>query len=185
MFSVLWKIGLQFLPWTHYFSTSTTTAPATCVTSSCGSRFFFDTYTVPEGFYTDTTYADAQPTETQRGEWRTLVQRLLTVDNANCGITPPSTLVDIYAICSFQEYCVLYETTLNSRGTYNKGWGSMIVPSLRFHVARRIHISAPHPGADFGTVEQAAAIFQRTGSNSLLVTGRHRNAFIHAFRPTV
>jgi hypothetical protein len=63
-------------------------------------------------------------------------------------------------------------------GTYLKGWGFMVVPASRVAVSRSVHISAPHPGYDLGTVEQAASIFENTGSKSLLVPGRTRTAFL-------
>src|SRR6266704_6562550 len=91
MFSVLWKLGLQLLPWTYYFSTSTTTAPTTCFdTSSTLLELVscFDTYTVPEGFYTAETYDSAQPTDVQRGDWRILVNRILSVDSGSCDTVP-------------------------------------------------------------------------------------------------
>jgi hypothetical protein len=136
-----------------------------------------DGYTVTKEFYTSETYALAQPTIVQRKSWRLVVNNLLSVDNADCVTVPvPAALIGIYAIRRFGDYCVLYETTATGRA-YDKGWGFMIVPSLKSHVTRHLHISAPHPLYDGRTVEQAAAIFQSTGSQSLLVAGRHRNAY--------
>ena len=54
----------------------------------------------------------------------------------------------------------------------------MVVPSFRSQISRHLHFSTPCPKYDTGTVEQAAAIFQMTGSNSLLVAGRNRNAYL-------
>jgi hypothetical protein len=54
----------------------------------------------------------------------------------------------------------------------------MIVPARRSSVSRNVHVSAPHPGYDLGTVEQAAAVYEATGANSLLVPGRTRTAFL-------
>ncbi len=179
MFATLWKFGLQVLPWTNYLATTTPTTECFSSSTLVNLVHCFDKYTVPREFYTDTTYDNAQPTVTQRADWRILVDRLLSVDSENCGtVAIPSSLGDIYAVRSFQHYCVLYETT-SSGGIYDKGWGFIVVPSLRSAVARHIHVSAPHPKFDSGTVEQAAAIFGLTGSNSLLVTGRHRDAFLH------
>ena len=178
MFTTLWKIGLQFLPWS-YFAANTVT-PTTCLSSSTLLALVscFDTYTVPENFYTATTYNAAQPTTTQRADWRVLVQRLLSVDNGNCAaVSIPSSLQGIYGVTSFQSFCVLYEVT-SSAGTYDKGWGFMAVPSSRSQISRHVHISAPHTHYDTGTVEQATAIFQTTRSNSLLVAGRTRTAYL-------
>jgi len=185
MFATSWKLGLQVLPWTNSFTTNT--VPTTCFSSSStlvDLVHCFDTYTVPKGFYTSTTYDNAQPTVTQRADWRTLVERLLSVDNETCEtVSIPSSLDGIYAVRAFQRFCVLYETTSSGGGggggIYDKGWGFMVVPSLRSAIARHVHISAPHPKFDLGTVEQAAAIFDLTGSNSLLAPGRHRHAFLH------
>jgi len=52
------------------------------------------------------------------------------------------------------------------------------VPAFRGAVSRSVHISAPHPGYDLGTVEQAAYVFENTGSKSLLVPGWMRTAFL-------
>ena len=180
MFPSLWEFGLQLLPWTSYFST--VTVPALCFTSPgivtvANLAHCLDGYTVPKDFYTSDTYANAQPTDLQRVAWRDVVNNLLSVDNIDCTtVTVPSDLTDIYTIRRFGDYCVLYETTSTS-GVYNKGWGFMVVPALRSRITRHLHISAPHPKFDKNTVEQAAAVFQSTGSNSLLVAGRHRNAY--------
>jgi hypothetical protein len=180
MFSTLWKIGLQVLPWTNYFST---TVPTSCFAASNLVDLVdcLETYTIPKGFFNlgaggSGGYAGAQPTVTQRADWKIVVKLLLSVNTESCDtVSIPSSLTGIYAVRVFQGYCVLYETT-STGGIYNKGWGFVVVPSLRSEVARRVHISAPHPLIDSGTVQQAAAIFDAAGSNSLLVAGRHRNA---------
>lgn len=53
----------------------------------------------------------------------------------------------------------------------------MVVPRLRTSVSRSVHFSAPHPIYDCGTVQQAAFLFESTGSQSLYVAGRTRVAF--------
>ena len=59
---------------------------------------------------------------------------------------------------------------------YEKGWGLFITPDKSSNSVRRLHFSAPHPVFDQRTAEQAAALFKRTVSKSLLIEGRHRHA---------
>ncbi|KAF8963321.1 hypothetical protein BDZ97DRAFT_1661869 [Flammula alnicola] len=137
----------------------------------------FDTFTVPHDYYNSLTYDLAQPVGTQRKDWKVAVQSVLSVDG-NCSTTAvPLSLHGLYTIDIFKGYCVLYETATRC-GTYLKGWGFMIAPAYHSSVSRSVHISAPHPGYDLGTVEQAASIFDSTGSKSLLVAGRKRTAFL-------
>jgi hypothetical protein len=136
-----------------------------------------DKFTVPHDYYTPSTYTLAQPTANQRTDWKMAVKSLLEV-NENCSATSlPLSLQGLYNIEPFKDYCVLYETSVQS-GTYLKGWGFMVVPASQVAVSRSVHISAPHPGYDLGTVEQAASVFENTGSKSLLVPGRTRTAFL-------
>jgi hypothetical protein len=67
---------------------------------------------------------------------------------------------------------------IRTGGIYVKGWGFMVVPRLRTSVSRVVHFSAPHPGYNLATVQQAAFLFESTGSHSLLVPGRMRTAFL-------
>jgi len=154
--------------------------PSSCLQQSQtvqGLATCLDNFTVPAEFYTSSTYALAQPTENQRNDWKSVVRSLLEVDG-NCSDTSlPLSLQGLYEIEPFKDYCVLYETGTQS-GAYLKGWGFMVVPTFRVAVSRSVHISAPHPGYDLGTVEQAASVFENTGSKSLLVPGRTRKAFL-------
>ena len=155
-------------------------SPTICLrhaTSIVGLATCLDQFTIPPAFYDPLSYDLAQPIGSQREDWKDLTTRLLSVDG-NCSITPiPLSLKGIYAVETFQNYCVLYEST-SPCGNYLKGWGYMIVPSTQRGISRNVHISAPHPGYDMGTVQQAASIFSLTGSRSLLVAGRDRRAFL-------
>jgi len=135
-----------------------------------------DTYTVPPDYYNPMTYDIAQPVGEQRSDWSTVVHSLLSVDGDCSSVDIPVSLQGLYDVKAFGAHCVLYETTSQS-DTYLKGWGYMIVPAHRSSVSRNVHLSAPHPGYDLGTVEQAAAIYEAVGANSLLVPGRMRTAF--------
>ena len=66
-----------------------------------------------EGFYTAETYASAQPTDVQRADWRVLVNRILVIDSGSCDTVPipGSSIESLYAVRSFQGYCILYEIT--------------------------------------------------------------------------
>ncbi|KAF8172297.1 hypothetical protein BJ912DRAFT_994061 [Pholiota molesta] len=154
--------------------------PSSCLQSSTSLEMLvtcLDGFTVPHDYYTPFTYQLAQPAGSQREDWKVAVQSLLAVDG-NCSITTvPLSLQGLYHIASFQDHCILYETSTQC-GTNLKGWGFMAVPARRSSVSRHVHISAPHPGYDLGTVEQAASIYHSTGSSSLLVAGRQRTAFL-------
>jgi hypothetical protein len=154
--------------------------PSSCLQSSTSLVMLvtcLDGFTVPHDYYTPFTYQLAQPAGLQREDWKAAVQSLLAVDG-NCSVTTvPLSLQGLYHIASFQDHCILYETSTQC-GTYLKGWGFMTVPARRSSVSRHVHISAPHPGYDLGTVEQAASIYHSTGSSSLLVAGRQRTAFL-------
>jgi len=158
---------LQLIPSSCLQQSQTIQGLATCL----------DKFTVPHDSYTPSTYTLAQPTVNQRKDWKIAVESLLEV-NGNCSATSlPDSLQGLYNIEPFKDYCVLYETSTQS-GMYLKGWGFMVVPAFRVPVSRNVHISAPHPGYDLGTVEQAASVFENTGSKSLLVPGRTRTAFL-------
>uniref|UniRef100_A0A8H8CJZ2 3-beta hydroxysteroid dehydrogenase/isomerase domain-containing protein n=1 Tax=Psilocybe cubensis TaxID=181762 RepID=A0A8H8CJZ2_PSICU len=148
------------------------TSPTLTALVSC-----LDTFTVPHAFYDAATYNLAQPVANQRRDWGLAVASLLSVDGDCSTTSVPHSLQGLYAIEPFGNFCVLYEVTSRC-GTYLKGWGFMIVPSSRSRTSRDLHISAPHPGYDLGTVQQAAHIFESTGSRSLLVTGRTRTAYL-------
>ena len=154
--------------------------PSSCLQQSQtiqGLATCLDKFTAAHDSYTPLTYTLAQPTPNQRKDWKIAVESLLEV-NGNCSATSlPLSLQGLYDIEPFKDYCVLYETSSQS-GTYLKGWGFMVVPAFRVAVSRSVHISAPHPGYDLGTVEQAAFVFEKTGSKSLLVPGRTRTAFL-------
>ncbi len=145
----------------------------------------FDAYTVPSGaILTPDQYNAAQPNGVERDAWRLAISRLLGVDSTCAPELLPAELNDKYTITHYTElitersFCILSETQLTPGGYFLRGWGLLVVPSTRAQVSRHIHISAPHPGrADPGSPQQAAAVFRNTGDKSLLISGRHRNAF--------
>ena len=156
-------------------------SPTSCLQQSQtiqGLATCLDKFTVPHDSYTPWTYTLAQPTANQRKDWKSAVNLSLLDVDGNCSATSlPLSLQGLCDIEPFKDYCVLYEMSARC-GTYLKGWGFMVVPAFRVAVSRSVHISAPHPGYDLGTVEQAASIFENTGSKSLLVPGRTRTAFL-------
>jgi len=139
-------------------------------------------FTVLPSYYNTSTYAAAQPTSEQTDDWTSVITSMLSVDNGNCP-TLPGSLGSNYVITPFsdastnQTFCVLSETTANADGFFVKGWGHMLVPASQSAISRSVHLSAPHPWADIGTPEQAAAIFALSGAHSVLITGRHRRAY--------
>ena len=154
--------------------------PASCLKSSTTIDALVTClriFLVPPQYYNKETYEAAQPTSNQRDDWKNLVYSLVSVNDGDCSSIPiPPSLQGIYAIETFNTMCVLYEISC-LEGIYIKGWGFMIVPRLRTSVSRTVHFSAPHPGYDLGTIQQAAFLFESTGSKSLLVPGRARTAF--------
>ncbi|KAJ2929595.1 hypothetical protein H1R20_g7487, partial [Candolleomyces eurysporus] len=124
-------------------------------------------------------YQAAQPTPEQRHAWRSAVTSLLSVDGNCSALTVPPALEEIYLFHAFpaggsqKTYCVLIERSVDS-----KGWGSVIVPESKATVTYTLHLSAPHPHYDLGTVEQAAALFELVGAKSLLIAGRTRTALM-------
>ncbi|KAF9007201.1 hypothetical protein BDQ17DRAFT_1407677 [Cyathus striatus] len=127
------------------------------------------------------TYQIAQPTPYQREAWSETVTSLLHLDG-NCSAIPvPDSLKGIYTVTTFTEssgaeYCIFVETSIVCKA-YLKGWGYMVVPGTRSAISRDIHLSAPHPGYDLGTVQQATSVFKSTGARTLLVPGRERTAY--------
>jgi hypothetical protein len=157
----------------------TSSTPASCLKSSTTIDALvtcLEVFIVPPQYYNKETYEAAQPTFNQRDDWKNLIYSFLSVDG-NCSSIPiPLSLQGIYTVETFNNMCVLYETSC-LEGVYIKGWGFMIVPRLRTSVSRTVHFSAPHPIYDLGTIRQAAFLFESTGSQSLLVPGRARTAF--------
>jgi hypothetical protein len=144
----------------------------------------FDAFTVTTGTYDATTYANAQPTPTELTAWNTVIGSLLAVDGNCNSVSLPSALTGIYTVSLFTEsgtggksFCVLSESNSGTNGLYVRGWGLVAVPATRGAVSRMMHFSAPHPLADSGTPQQAAALFKRTGAKSLVITGRRRDAY--------
>ena len=136
-----------------------------------------DTFTVPHDYYSQLTYALAQPLPAQRVAFSDAVRTILSVDGDCAAKQVPSALEGLYAFAPFREHCVLFETK-SKCGTYVKGWGFAVVPARASSVERTLHVSAPHPAYDLGTVEQAAAVYEGSGARSLLVAGRKRTAFL-------
>jgi hypothetical protein len=105
-----------------YFST--VAGPASCFTGLSlvvDLARCLDGYTVSKEFYTSGGYASAQPISIQRNEWNLFVNRLLSVDDIDCNtVTIPPSLIGIYAVRRFRDYCVVYETTSTS-GIYDDG----------------------------------------------------------------
>jgi hypothetical protein len=142
----------------------------------------FDTYTVSEGYYSDETYAAAQPNVDQLCGWEDLVSSLLTVDGNCTSVIVPASIADIYDVSLFTDptgpqFCVASETT-SVDGLYSKGWGLVVVPATQAAIMRDIHLAAPHPAYDLFTPEQAGALFKSTGARSLLISGRSRTAYL-------
>lgn len=156
------------------------TSPASCLNSSTTIDALvtcLEVFIVPTDYYNQTTYETAQPTSNQRDDWKSLIKSFLSVQDGNCSSIPiPLSLQGIYTVEAFNTMCVLYETSIEE-GVYLKGWGFMVAPGLRTSVSRAVHFSAPHPIYDRETVQQAAFLFESTGSQSLLVAGRTRAAF--------
>lgn len=136
-----------------------------------------DTFTVPHDYYSPLTYAVAQPLPAQRSAFSDAIHTLLSVDGDCAAKQVSSALLGLYAFAPFRGHCVLYETK-SKCGTYAKGWGFAVVPARAAGVQRILHVSAPHPAYDLGTVEQAAAVYEGSGARSLLVAGRKRTAFL-------
>ena len=147
----------------------------------------FERYTVPEDYYTCATYVTAQPRAIpdEFAAWRAAITRLLNADGT-CALPPSSPISASYGVFLFTDsvthgqFCVLYEknavvSPIHGR-RYEKGWGLFITPANSAPSIRPLHFSAPHPVADQGTAAQAAALFKRTVSKSLLIEGRHRHA---------
>ncbi|KAF6756231.1 hypothetical protein DFP72DRAFT_1067038 [Ephemerocybe angulata] len=181
----LWPIKTPSLLFIYSWLFPVEATPASCVPKSgtlLALATCLDTFTIPPGYYDEDSYHDAQPTEDERRAWTLAVTSLLSVDGSCSSSAVPQALEDSYSIQKFtpsgskSSYCVLLETSLDCDG-YPRGWGHVIVPETRAQVSRSIHVSAPHPKFDLGTVEQATAIFEMTGAKSLLLAGRTRPAF--------
>ncbi|KAJ7139204.1 hypothetical protein C8R44DRAFT_764045 [Mycena epipterygia] len=142
----------------------------------------FDNYTVSEGYYSDETYAAAQPTAEELCGWEDLVSSLLSVDGNCTSVVVPASIAGIYDVSLFTDptgpqFCVASEST-SVDGVYAKGWGLVVVPATQGAVMRDIHLAAPHPAYDLFTPEQAGALFKSTGARSLLISGRVRTAIL-------
>jgi len=153
-----------------------------------------DGYTIPErALFVSTPsgskYDNAQPRDPgvvggEEWEWRTAVSRFTQGLRWRCGISIlPAVIQSFYRvdILSGRTFCILSEKEYESpAGHFRKGWGIVVVPFVDAEVSGDIHFSASHPGvgpaSDEGTPRYAAA-FKNTAAKSLLVAGRHRNAY--------
>ncbi|KAH7103044.1 hypothetical protein BKA62DRAFT_828961 [Auriculariales sp. MPI-PUGE-AT-0066] len=166
-------------------------APTSCLSSSSTFEDLVDClndYTVPASTYDASSYAAAQPTTAQLSAWSSAVQTLMSVGISGftcaAAIATISTTNAVYGIYTFAmfndtstsaSYCVLIESTATVANKYSKGWGFLAVPASL--VSSRLHLSAPHPGADANTPQQAGALFKLVGARSLLIAGRHRQSY--------
>jgi hypothetical protein len=155
---------------------------------------YLQSYVVPYNYYNDASYNAAQPSEDQRRDWRSAVQALLAVSSEEACTTEhivPEGIRDFYSAATFrdknlgQSYCLLYEHAAQN-GTFTKGWGFMMTRiSNSLDVFNSLHLSAPHPGYDLYTPEQAAYVFSHVGAKSLLVAGRSRRAYVDSASPSI
>ncbi|KAF8644881.1 hypothetical protein AX16_008218 [Volvariella volvacea WC 439] len=177
-------LGLQ------YFASSASPGRITCLSTPWPTiRALVDcfhAYTVPENTYDWLTYVIAQPTSAEQFAWVQAVTRLLNVDGDCTSLSVPDPIKAYYTIRPFQEtiaggrsYCVLAETTTigTVRPYYTRGWGLVVVPATKAAVSKNLHFSTPHPVSEFYVPQQAAALFRGTGAKSLLIAGRHREAY--------
>lgn len=180
---MIWHFPSLILVSAWFFSYQET--PLSCISKSqdlVSLTQCLDEFTILPDYYDAETYEDAQPTEDQRQAWKFLVSSLLWVDGNCSSVAVPSSLENIYSIRPFaptrsqRDYCVLLENSVDFNG-FPKGWGHVIVPATRAAVSRALHLSAPHPKYDLGTIEQATALFEFSGAKSLLLAGRTRTAF--------
>lgn len=179
--------------------------PENCLASTSVTRLVdcLDKFTVPDAAFDANSYALAQPTPEESGDWTAVVTAMLDAGAGNllswnstpCSdVSLPLSLRGTFLVAPFtditlgtpRQYCALLETSLTATGTYRRGWGTMVVPAHRATCAksgvsraRSIHLAAPHPLFDEGTPQQAAALFALTNARSLLVSGRHRAAYRH------
>ncbi|KAJ7152570.1 hypothetical protein C8R46DRAFT_1303124 [Mycena filopes] len=135
----------------------------------------FDAYTVSEGYYTDETYAAAQPNcRPTRGLGRPRLRPALRGWKLHLPRRPasyrrPFTTFSLFTdAATGAQYCVGSETT-------SDGASSSSPPPKRPSL-RDIHLAAPHPAYDLFTPEQAGALIKSTGARSLLISGRIRTA---------
>lgn len=162
-----------------------TPVPYNCITSSSTFEALvscFDAFQVPHDFYTQKTFNEAQPTPAERVAWSKSISLMMAVDENCTSINLPSAIQPFYAVSQFKDisgssYCVLHEFG-GRGGQYKKGWGPLTVHASRSAVARHIHLSAPHPGYDLGTPEQAARLFKETTAKSVFIAGRVRTVFM-------
>ncbi|PPQ99979.1 hypothetical protein CVT24_009558 [Panaeolus cyanescens] len=152
-------------------------------------------YTVPENAYSCTGYSTAQPQISPTNElfgWSLAVNNLLNAAGS-CSLPAGSTISGSYQVTDFldtasgRRYCVLSEkdyVTVGSSNRFSRGWGTFVAPRDVTAATLTVHHSSPHPFADTNTPQQAAAIFRRTNSRSLLIAGRHRDALSAIFAPS-
>jgi len=148
-------------------------------------------HTVPDRFYNLTTYTIAQPSgPAEIDAWTTAVNNMLTIGCPGDAVERVPGLENDYVLARVTDsipfgktWCVLVEThTFNdTTPAFRRGWGFVVTPYQTVTPATRsLHFSAPHPFTDANTPRQAAAVFERTGAKSLVVTGRHRRAYDEA-----
>jgi len=161
--------------------------PITCVTSSTDLETIvncLDKYTVTASFYTPACYNSAQPSAAEIVAWNTAIQSMLT---SGCSPGPPEPvpgLLEDYTVTRITDsfgysFCILSEAKIFADfQVYRRGWGLVVTPADPVNGAiRDLHFSAPHPIYDADTPQQAAALFRRTQARSLVITGRHRQAY--------
>ncbi|KAL7079935.1 hypothetical protein ACQ4LE_000061 [Meloidogyne hapla] len=127
----------------------------------------------------------ALPSDSEREQMKKLISYLIDIDDFH-KISSDSTLLSRVApllVKSIQltfvknRFCVIHELLPSSTGgRFKRFWGYMVICSPAYCNSSRmkLHHSSPHYRTDGDVCNQAAAVFERTGSRSLVVAGATR-----------
>ena len=138
---------------------------------------------MPHRFSVDDRDGFDVPTAAELAQWRAVVEQMMngecdTIDLGQYDWGDDFTVTTFADLENGNTYCVFMETSyeaypdpIGSRVTH--GWGTFIYNPAYL---RELNISAPHVKYEAWTDLEATAIFKRTRSRTLLMTGAHRYA---------
>ncbi|CAJ0602615.1 unnamed protein product [Cylicocyclus nassatus] len=126
------------------------------------------------------TWLDSLPKQEELDEMRQLLAKVYRMetfkDVDNSLLDQYTALKDYLNVTVIQgHYCVIHEQIPQDSDRFRRMWGYVVIASKNW-ARRMIHHSASHFASDGPVCSQAAALFERTRSRSLVVAGADRFA---------
>ncbi|KAI1729885.1 hypothetical protein Ddc_02553 [Ditylenchus destructor] len=145
----------------------------------------FEQYFATTDSLTEEQWRNALPTPTERIQMSLLIKMLLLLKHFN-KIKSADQILILFGVLSQSvtlsflgdehQYCVIHEKLDPKSGKFPRYWGYVVIRAASNATRPNLHHSAAHFQTDGEVCAQAAALFERTGSRTLVVAGASRFA---------